>query len=142
MIFTKSSAFRILTPASFSSVNLPLTVSWTEGAPYRPGDKFALFLDRGSIGIGNSILHLIPESCRKVPSCSEDQYLQQQDVYVTTATSISLVNLPSTSLTGHSSGKEDHEIVVVVLDSSGKRIGEQYASVDFIYQRRGLPSLS
>ena len=140
MVFTKSSSFRILSPRSFATVNLPMTISWTEGAPYRPGDKFAIFLDRGSIAVGKSVLSLIPSSCREVPSCSQDQYLQRENVFVSTTSSISLPTLPSTSLTGHSSGKEDHEIVVVVLSDSGQRVGEQYASVDFIYDRRGLPN--
>lgn len=138
MIFTKSSGFRIVSPSSFSSVSLPLTVSWTEGAPFQSGDKFAVFIDRGSIGIGDNVRSLIPKSCREVSTCSQDQYLQQQDVYVTTSASLNLPTLPSTSLTGHSSGKEDHEIVVVVLDGSGHRVGEQYASVDFVYNRPAL----
>ncbi|HET9732351.1 MAG TPA: hypothetical protein VFP54_06700 [Acidimicrobiales bacterium] len=142
MVFVKSSTFRIVEPNPFGTVTLPLTVKWTEGAPFRPGDRFALFLDRGSIGIGENILHLVPDSCRKVPTCSPSQYLQQRNVYVTNTTSMSLATLPSTSLTGHSTGKEDHTVVIVVLDSSGTRVGEQYASVDFVYQRHGLPSMT
>jgi hypothetical protein len=138
LLFTKSSDFRILSPASSAEVKLPLRVTWTAGGSYRPGDRFAVFLDRGTIGPGENLSKLIPDACKKAPSCSGETFLQQEKVYVTSSPEVILATLPRSSVTGHSTGKEDHSVTVVILDSSGARVGEAFASTDFIYIRKGV----
>jgi hypothetical protein len=46
--------------------------------------------------------------------------------------------LPESSLTGHGTGKENHSITVVILNNRGARLGEAFASADFVFVRKGV----
>ena len=137
LIFTKDSAFRILNPSSSSSVTLPLKVTWTDGGPAAGATRFAVFLDQGTIRPGENLSSLLPDFCKVDPTCPHNEYLHQQNVYVTSVPALILTTLPQTTLGGHDSAREYHTLVVVVINSSGARVGEAFAGTSFIYTRRG-----
>jgi hypothetical protein len=137
LLFFKSSDLRITNPRSSSTVSLPFTISWVAHSA-KPGDRFAVFLDRGTISPGENLSSLVPDSCKKVANCSLESYLQQQDVWVTSGSSLILTTLPTKSLTGASSGREDHSVTVVVVNRAGVRVGEDFGQVDFVYVRRAV----
>ena len=137
LIFTKVAAFRILSPSSSSSVTLPLKVTWTDGGPAAGAAHFAVFLDQGTIRPGENLSSLLPNFCKVDPTCPHNEYLLQQNIYVTSVPSLILRTLPQTTLGGHDSAREYHTLVVVVINSSGARVGEAFAATSFIYTRRG-----
>ena len=135
LLFTKDTAFRVLNPTSSSIVHLPLKVAWTSSGS-AIGDRFAVFLDQNAIRPGANVSSLLPDYCVSDAACSHAQYLAQQNVYVTSVPSLVLPTLPETTVGGHPSSKEYHTLVVVILNRSGTRIGESFASTSFIYTRR------
>jgi hypothetical protein len=137
LIFTKDSAFRILSPSPSSSVTLPLKVTWTDGGPAAGAARFAVFLDQGTIRPGENLSSLLPDFCKVDPACPHNEYLLQQNVYVTSVPSLILTTLPQTTLGGHNSAREYHTLVVVLINSTGARVGEAFASTSFVYTRRG-----
>lgn len=132
-----TSQLRIAAPRASSTVTLPLRLSWSAGGLYRPGDQFAVFLDTRTIRPGQDVMSLVPETCRRLPLCPRADYLEEKQAWVTTSPSLVLDQIPVLSLTGASSGKEYHTVTVVILDKAGRRIGEQFASADFVYVRPG-----
>lgn len=137
LLFTKSSGFRVLSPRSNAAVTLPMTIAWSAKGIYRPGDTYAVFLDRGTIRPGQNILSVLTSTCKLDPTCSRPSYYQQANVWLTSKPSLVLSALPEVSLTGHSTGRENHSVTIVLLTSKGARTGEAYASADFVYVRKG-----
>ncbi len=130
---------RILSPQDSSTVTLPLRITWTAGNLYRPGDRFAVFLDSNNmIKVGQNISALLPQSCRVLVTCSHTSYLQQANVWLTSKPTLVLPTLPRTSLTDQSVGKEYHTATVIILSASGVRIGEEFATTNFVYIRQAV----
>jgi hypothetical protein len=115
-----------------------MTIAWTAKGVYQPGDSFGVFLDRGTIRPGQNVLSVLPDVCKQNPSCSRQSYFQQVNVWITSQPSLMLSALPEASVTGHSTGREDHSVTVVILNSKGARVGEAFASADFVYLRKAI----
>ena len=126
---------RVLSPRANSTATLPLTITWTAGRLYQPGDSYAVFVDATPIGVGRSVTDLVPLSCLQVPSCSRAGYYQQANVWLTSRPSLTLTTLPETTDTGQSSGREYHTLTIIILNKSQVRASEEYASLDFAYLR-------
>ncbi|MDT3439957.1 MULTISPECIES: hypothetical protein [unclassified Pseudofrankia] len=133
LVFT-GGQIRITSPGASSTVSeLPMKITWTAGSLARPGDQFAVFLDQPTIRPGQNVLKLVPESCRNLPTCSREQFLKQVKVWITKSPALVLDSIPRANPIGND--REYHSVTVVVVDKSLKRVGEQFASIDFIYQR-------
>lgn len=139
LAFVKSSEFRFVSPKSSTPVTtLPLRVTWSSGTLLKPGDRYALFMDQGPISVGVNILSLVPQSCRAERSCAVNAFLAQQYVWQTTKPWVTLSALPTTSLTGNSSGRQEESLTVVILNRVGVRTGEEFATEDFVYIAKGV----
>ncbi|WP_248830721.1 hypothetical protein [Frankia sp. Mgl5] len=86
---------------------------------------------------GQSVLDLVPDSCRRLPTCAAEEFLERKNVWLTSDPSLVLDTLPTTSPTGRDGSKEYHALTVVVLDGALRRTGEEFASTEFIHVRRG-----
>jgi hypothetical protein len=60
-------------------------------------------------------------ACASTPGCPDERYLADRFVFTTEAPELSLDMLPSTS---RASRSDHHEITIVLLDGTGRRIGE------------------
>jgi hypothetical protein len=133
--FVQDERVDIVTPKDRAKVSLPVRVSWTakdievgpgkgsygvlvDRAPQRPGKTLAWIFrgDDGCKGAGASL-------------CEQPQYLAQRNVF--RATGRSLVIDQVSRLAGAQSGRQFHEVTVVLLDGAGRRIGESAWSVQF-----------
>ena len=99
-------------------MTLPLKVTWTDGGPAAGAARFAVFLDQGTIRPGENLSSLLPDFCKVDPTCPHNEYLLQQNVYVTSVPSLILTTLPQTTLGGHDSAREYHTLVVVVISTA------------------------
>ena len=130
-------------PADQSTVSLPMTVAWemrdfTVAAagsqpPSEDAGYFAVFVDRAPMPPGKDVTWLArgDDSCKPSEGCPDAGYLQSAGVFTTTGTELEIERL-----TGHSgSSKERHQVVVVLLDTAGKRIGESAFRVVFNVKR-------
>ena len=120
------------TPHSRSRVREPVTVSWrmsgftVSGADGRHDDwagYFAVFVDQPPMPMGKSLRWVArgDKECIRTPGCPSLAYLQARDVFTTTQTTVTIPVLPA-SFVKH--GRDDHYVVVVLVDGAGRRIGE------------------
>jgi hypothetical protein len=131
--FVQDDRVEILSPGMNERVELPLAVKWT--AEDYDGD-YAVFLDRSPMKPGQSLLSLVSESdpCRAEPGCPDAQWLADHQVYVTnTTTTLHIEQLADRRESNRS--EDRHEVVIVLLDASGRRVGESAFTNEFIIDR-------
>jgi len=124
---------RVVSPGQNSTVTLPMTITWSAGDLYQPGDTYAVFVDGTPVGVGRSITDLIPQSCLVVPDCSRTPYYEQANVWLTTKPSLVLTSIQQVN--GQNSNREFHVLTIILLDKAQVRVSEEYASLDFLYVR-------
>jgi hypothetical protein len=142
--FTKDERLTFSAPHKRSTVSLPVTVDWTmssfrTAAPDsepRSADAgyFAVFLDRAPVRPGQAVVAVAADDaqCRLRPGCPDEKYLANRGVFTTTESAITLRTIRPISRTS-----KDHRVTVVLMDTSGHRIGESAWHVDFTLTREG-----
>jgi hypothetical protein len=135
-------------PEARALVGQPVTLSWTisdftirapeSGPPSRDAGYFAVFVDRTPIKPGQTLDAVASGDsyCRNDPSCPDREYLRQHQVYTTTRTSLRLPMIPN--LAGSDEDEQVHSATVVLLDTSGRRIGESAWQLDFRLHKVGI----
>jgi hypothetical protein len=63
------------------------------------------------------------------PLCSKPEFLAQRNVFQTTARSHTIAQV--NRLAGTQAGRQFHEVTIVLLDESGRRVGEGAWSAQF-----------
>jgi hypothetical protein len=147
LAFRVDDRLSITTPKDRAEVTLPLTVSWrmrdftitkgdSTGVTTKAG-YFAVFVDRAPQPAGKPLSWLARKdrTCRAADGCPGEEYFAARGIYSTTATHLTFDQLPRSSNTHQ---KERHSVTVVLLDPSGRRIGETAAQVDVVVRRNGL----
>ena len=132
------------TPKTRQKVTVPFTISWSmkdfdptglDGTSNKTSGVFAVFLDSAPMPVGKDIKWIghSDTSCKRDPRCPNAEYLASKGVYITKDTSVSIDTLP-TARAGV--GDEEHYVNVVLLDGTGKRIGETGWYREFRSKRR------
>jgi hypothetical protein len=143
LAFTKDERLTITSPRSHEHVSLPVTISWRvsnfritgpDGASDPDAGYFGVFIDRTPVPPGKPLSWIARDDrrCARVPGCPDTTYLADRRVHSTSDTSFTFEHLPDL---GAYRGRERHEVTVVLLDGSGKRIGESAWFVAFKYDR-------
>lgn len=146
--FTVDQRLQFQSPPSQALVSTPLTVRWRmtdfrveaegTGAPSRGAGYFAVFVDRAPIRPGETMRAVAARDpvCLHQPGCPDAGYLAQRQIYTTTAGSMTLAQvLP---LSGDTERVQYHSITVVLMDTSGHRIGESAWELDVRMRRAGV----
>ena len=131
-------------PRPRSTVTLPLSLHWSYDdfrvtGPDHSRDShagyFAVFVDRAPVPAGKDLRWLARNdpSCRPSEGCPNEQYFTSRQVFTTTQPQLTFDQLPKPA--SHR-GAETHTITVVLLDGSGRRIGESAWYVDFKVHRK------
>lgn len=135
-------------PKDRSTVHQPVTVSWRmdgfriaapgSRAPSRGAGYFAVFVDRTPIRPGRSMDDVAEDDpfCKQSPTCPDSQYLAQRNIYTTTKTSVAIPFIPN--LSGNKEKLQLHVITVVLMDTSGHRIGESAWELDVRIRKVGV----
>jgi hypothetical protein len=133
------------TPEARSLVHAPVTVSWTisdftvaasgSAPPSRDAGYFAVFVDRAPIKPGESLKAVGKgdPTCEHDPRCPNKAYLNDHRVYTTTQRHLRLPLI--TDIVGDHETLQLHAVTVVLLDTSGHRIGESAWELDFRMHR-------
>jgi len=128
------------TPKDRSTQHRPLTVSWTmsdfrvaaKGSEpaSRDAGYFAVFVDKTPVKPGQTMKSLVhdDQACMLNPKCPGRAYLEGLGVYETTATSVTLKQIPP--VRGDKERLQHHYIDVVLMDTAGHRIGESSWELD------------
>jgi len=143
--FTTDTRLHITGPKSRAVVTLPVTISWTikdfsvvppgTAAPSSRAGYFVVFLDRAPIRPGQTVAVVADRECRRTPVCVNATYLAVRGVYTTETDSLTLNELAQVN---DYQSVQLHEATVVLVDASGRRIGESAWYVDFRVRRLQL----
>lgn len=128
---TQDDRLTLTRPASQQEVTLPFTVSWTvrdfdvvpAGTPPRPDSGyFAVFVDTLPMPPGDSLRDFAgPRACGADPKCPTAELLASYNVYVTDQLSVEIPRVGTGLM-----GTEGHQLIVVLLDGSGRRLGDSF----------------
>lgn len=145
--FKNDNRVHFTAPKQGSKIERPVTVRWTsedfnltgfDGTRDRKAGQFALFLDRAPIKPGQRLSRIIKKDAAclgKEKTCLDIQALSDHYVFVTDKFELSFETLPSVA----SSGKtETHEVILVMVDGQGYRIGESAWHVTFRVKKRSF----
>jgi hypothetical protein len=136
---------QILRPADREAVSLPLTIEWDisdfevtgpDGSDDPHRGYFGVFVDRAPQPPNETVEWFAKddESCRPADGCPDEQYLADRGVHTTTDTEFVIETLPPPP-TDQADRRELHEVTIVLLDGSGRRIGESAFTAEFEVQR-------
>ena len=138
---------RFESPPSRAHVHLPLSLSWTirDFTPVQRGSEppshdrgyFGIFVDRAPVGPGETLESIAHDdtACKRTPGCPDASYLTNRQIYTTTRTRLVLDHVDN--LIGSHEHQQLHEVTVILVDSSGNRIGEGAWHVDFWLRQAG-----
>jgi hypothetical protein len=123
--FVRAESIHFVSPGPYSAVGSPITVAWRAdpglhfGQPSGPV-RYGIFVDRAPMAPGGSLRGMFSrdKTCTGDPTCPTELYLEQHDIYLTSATSVTITNLVP-----HNGGKL-HSIIIVLINSAGRRMGE------------------
>jgi len=123
-------------PAVRALVTLPLPIAWT--MTDRPAGSFAVFVDRAPVRPGRTLSSVAAgdRACRSDRSCPDAEYLSQRQVYATNAPSMILTHVAP--LLASKDGVQVHQVTIVLLDPSGRRIGESAWTREFRLRKVSL----
>ena len=138
--FVQDERITISAPEDRARVELPLTVRWEvedfeiTGPTGRATDDagyFGVLVDRAPPPPGRDLEWLLRDDvvCSANPECPDEAYLAARDIYSTAETSIVIDQVPEPARGERS--REFHEVTVVLLDGTGRRIGESAFGVEF-----------
>ncbi|MBA2609418.1 MAG: hypothetical protein H0U92_10790 [Actinobacteria bacterium] len=140
LAFKQDTRLSFAYPDQRDKVRLPLTVRWsvrefevTGPTPnVRPGaGYFAVFVDRSPQPPGKTLGWFArnDRSCQRDPTCPDDQYFAERNVYAVNANEFTIEYLRPPNL--GSKIREFHEITVALVDGEGRRLGETAYTVEF-----------
>jgi hypothetical protein len=135
---------RFEAPDARDNVELPLTVRWSmrdfrrvglDGSQQNDSGTFAVFVDRAPMPVGKDLRWVARDiaGCASEPACPTTEQLADRDVLVTSDLQVTIERLPEAS---GRIGKEQHFVYVVLLDGTGRRIGESGWYLPFTTDRR------
>jgi hypothetical protein len=134
-------------PKDRSTVTLPVTLDWDirdfditppGGAPRKDAGYFAVFVDSTPMPPGKPLRWIARKdtSCRADDGCPDEEYLEARGIYATTETELVLDQLPRTGRQDDDNRRERHRATIVLLDASGRRIGESAFEILFDVDRK------
>lgn len=138
--FRVDTRLHFVSPKDRSTVSRPLTVTWTmrdfriaapgSEPPSRDAGYFAVFVDKTPIKPGQTMRSLVTDdrACQLNPKCPGPAYLRGLGVYITTGTSLRLTQIAN--INNDNESLQHHYITVVLMDTSGHRIGESAWELD------------
>ena len=135
LAFRTDHRVHISSPASRALVDAPVTLRWNLLPRPEAPTTFAVFVDRAPVKPGQTLRAVAAgdSSCQHAPGCPDAQYLADRQVYTTTDTSLTLQTVGS--LNSYQT-TQLHEATIVLLDASGRRVGEAAWYVDFRMRHR------
>lgn len=133
--FVQDERVDITRPDDRDEVVLPLRVTWTvEDFAVGPGrGSFGVLVDRTPPRPGKDLGWIFrgDPACKGTSAslCAKPEFLAQRNVFRTTARSLTIAQVAR--LAGSQTGRQFHEVTVVLLDEAGRRVGEGSWSAQF-----------
>ncbi|MEU7004722.1 hypothetical protein [Nonomuraea sp. NPDC046570] len=133
--FSQDHRLRFTSPEDRGTVTLPFRLAWTmHDAP--SGSTFAVMLDHNPPPAGEQLSWLFRHdaACRADLGCPTPEFLAENGIY-TTRQPQQLIDALSAPTGQQHRGREAHTATVILLDRSGRRIGETAWYREFSIER-------
>lgn len=122
----------IVSPRSMTTVATPVHLRWqASGLP--AGTRFAVFIDTYPLRPDASLRSLVPagDPCLTERGCPNAAWLRTRGVLLTSAHQVEITDLPTPGGLESQSPLPVHQIVIVLVDAAGRRVGDMAYSVEF-----------
>ena len=122
----------IVSPADMATVSAPVHLRWrSAGLP--AGTRFAVFVDTYPLRPGAGLRSLVSpgDPCLTEPGCPDSAWLRTHGVVLTSAHRVEIADLPTPGGLESQSGLPVHQVVIVLVDRAGRRLGDKVYSVEF-----------
>jgi hypothetical protein len=145
--FKEDERVRITFPKPQDAVRFPFTVRWSvnnfeitgpDGSGRENAGYFGLFIDRTPQPPGKSFEWLVRDDlqCKNRPGCPDNAYFKNLGIHSLTKTSFTIENIVDPDpLNISRDRREFHEVVIILLNGRGERIGESIFRVEFEAKR-------
>lgn len=102
-----------------------------------PPHRWAVFFDASPMRPGQTLRSLVPlgDPCLADAGCPDEKWLADRNVYVSSATRLTVQQLPD--FRGENRSRDQHEVSIVRLDERGARVGESVFVREFEIHRAG-----
>lgn len=145
LAFKIDDRLRVLSPGDREQVSLPLTIQWeisdfqvtgADGSQDPNAGFFGVFVDRAPQPPGETVQWFAKDdqSCRSEDGCPDKRYLADRGVHTTDETKFVVKTLPPPP-EDQVARRELHEVTIVLLDGTGRRIGESAFTAEFEVKR-------
>jgi hypothetical protein len=140
LAFANDDRVQFVQPADNQTVRVPFVLSWTSTISGFNGSYLVVF-DRAPMRPGTGLIGLVADGdpCRLQPGCPTTQWLSDNEVYVTKATSLRITYVPDLRTQGKS-GLDHHQAEIVLLNANGVRDTESVFIRDFDVYRGTVAS--
>ena len=145
LAFKIDDRLQVVSPADRETVSLPVTIKWKirdfevtgpDGSQESDSGFFGVFVDRAPPPPGENFKWVTKDdrSCHPEDGCPSRAYLADRGIFTTRETHFVLKTLPPPS-DDQARRREIHEVTIVLLDGSGRRIGESAFTSEFEVKR-------
>ncbi len=136
LAFEQDHRIEFVDPEYREQVTLPFTIRWRVqdfeitgpgGQARNDAGYFQVVFDKQPQPPGEDLEYFARDdiTCMRSDTCPNRQYLAQRGIYTTTETTFTVKHLPPAPGVQLERGEPDiHEVVLVLLDAQGRRIGE------------------
>lgn len=136
---------RVAVGSTQTSLDGAVTIEWSardfdavglDGSDEEDRGAFAVLVDRSPMPPGKDLTWFVrdDDGCDRDSRCLEQPYLRERGIYVTTDTSIVI---EAVSLDPSNADNSRHHVYVVLVDGTGRRIGESAWYVPFASDSEG-----
>lgn len=132
LAFRQDHRVAFIEPSDRSEVAVPFTVRWDvddfDGT-------FAVLVDRTPPPPDQTIAWLFrnDDSCRVDDDCPDEARLADENIYLTATPQVVIPRVPRSTATG----RDLHDVVVILLDHNGRRVGESAFRLELEIDRPG-----
>jgi hypothetical protein len=146
--FRVDNRLHFIAPKDRSKVARPVVLQWTmkdfniepngSGPRSRDAGYFAIFVDQQPIRPGQTMKSVAngDRYCKRTPGCPDATYLSNRHIYTTTQTTFQLPTVDP--IPNDKDHVQLHSIIIVLMDTTGHRIGEAAWELDIRVRKLGL----
>jgi len=130
LAFRDDPVVRITTPTHRARVRAPFTLRWRALRPLPRGGRYEILVDRAPQPPGARPDRLAhgDDACRHTPGCPDATWYAAHGVFLTRGT---LFDVPFVAPIRDERSSTLHDATIVVLDGTGRRVGEAGAFLEF-----------
>jgi hypothetical protein len=129
--FRQDHTLRIVSPHDLETVTMPAHIRWTTTAALPDGTRYAVFIDTPPLPPGRTLRSMVRrgDPCLLLAQCPNETWFQLHGIRLATSHEVDIDRFPTLGGVVGKTSPVIHEILIVPIDPSGRRIGAATHSV-------------